>query len=177
MKKNAKIEDPISEALAPESDMEVKKYSSGLMVVAMAMAAYFSTIETVLDKIVFIDETTPDVVTQLKIETKEKPEKKPTPKKNQKRTKRSGSPSKKVGKGLKNAVPSRGVLRLLASKSDQAGKQAYSLLNDQNFAKDISKVLENVSGLKRQGRVEQGVNVTEISIKVTQQVALVELGI
>ena len=155
--KAPKQADRFTESLMPETDERVRNFAGIFMVLAFAASFWFSTIEVVVDEIAFEQEAGEELTAVMNLEEKkeEKKEKKKE-KKNKKKRKRKGGGGPQRGKGRPDAPQSRGVLKLLATKTSKSGFSAYSLMNDKKFAKDLNKVLKQVGGLKKSGRTELG---------------------
>jgi TonB family protein len=153
----AKEVDRYTESLMPETDARVQKFTGVFGIVALACAMWFSTMELVVDEIMFEDVESEQLTATLKIEEKkeEKKEKKKEKKADKKR-KKSGGGGKPRGKGNPKAPQTRGVLKLLTARTSKANFGAYDLMKNQKFAKDIDKVLKNVAGLQTTGKTVLG---------------------
>jgi TonB family protein len=154
-KKNAKDQDRFVDALMPESDKSVARYAGVAILLGIAVSAYFSTIEFVVDEIMFEDVSSEDLTATMKIEDK-KEEKKKEEKKAEKPRKKAGGGGQPRGKGNPKAPQTRGVLKLLTARTNKANFSAYTMMKDQKFAKDIDKVLKNVAGLQKSGQTVLG---------------------
>jgi TonB family protein len=153
-KAKTKGEDRFTEALMPENDGDAAKYSLIFMVLFGFLSLWFSTIEVIVDEIAFDEEGAEELTAVMELKDEKKEEKKEKKKKNPKKRKKTGGGGKQRGKGRPDAPQSRGVLKLLATKTSKSGFSAYSLMNDKKFAKDLDKVLSQVGGLKKTGRSE-----------------------
>ncbi len=154
-KKKVKQVDRFTEALMPESDERVYKFSVIFIILAFIGSALFTTIVIVPD--IIQQKEVQELTATMKIEDKKKEEKKEKKKKKaKKKRKKTGGGGKKRGKGTPNAPQSRGVLKLLTTRTSKAGFSAYSLMKNKNFAKDINKVLKNVAGLQKTGKTKLG---------------------
>jgi TonB family protein len=146
------------DSLLPESDEKIMKYTGSFLFLGIAASFWFSTIEFIIDEIAFVDGLFKQDISSIVLEKTsmkkklEMEEKKVT--QNKKKNSATGGPQR--GKGQPDVPQSRGVLKLLATKSSNSGLSVYSLMNDQNFRKDIDKVLSQVGGLKQTGRTELG---------------------
>ncbi|MGL1901815.1 MAG: TonB family protein [Fibrobacterales bacterium] len=155
--KNNKVKevDRFTEALMPESDERVYKFSVVFIIISLIASALFTTI-VIVPEIILAKETA-EIEAVMKIEEKKKEEKKEEKKKKaKKKRKKTGGGGKKRGKGTPNAPQSRGVLKLLTSRTTKSGFSAYSLMKNKSFAKDINKVLKNVAGLQKTGKTKLG---------------------
>jgi TonB family protein len=156
-KKKGKERDQFTESLMPETDARVQKISGVGIIVALCCALWFSTMELVVDEIMFEDVSSEDLTATMKIEEKkEEKKKKKEKKKAKKKRKKAGGGGKPRGKGNPKAPQTRGVIKLLTSKSTKASYSAYNLMKNQKFAKDIDKVLKNVAGLQKSGKTVLG---------------------
>lgn len=147
--------DRFTDSLMPDSDGRIAKFSGSFAMLAFAIAVYLSTVELVVDEILFEDVSAESLAAMVKLEEK-KEEKKKEEKKAEKPRKKAGGGGKPKGKGVPNAPQTRGVLKLLTSKTNKANFSAYTLMKDQKFAKDIDKVLKNVAGLQKSGKTVIG---------------------
>jgi TonB family protein len=149
--------DPFVASLMPESDRRIASFVGIATVLAIAVSFWASMYEAAVDEIMFEEVASEDLAATMKIEEKkeEKKEKKDE-KKAEKPRKKAGGGGQPRGKGQPNAPQSRGVLKMLTSKTSKASYSAYTLMKDQKFAKDIDKVLKNVAGLQTSGKTELG---------------------
>ena len=153
-KPNKKV-DRFTHSLLPETDERVRNSAGIAMVLALAFAFWLSTMELVVDEIMFEDAEGEELTASMKMEEK-KEEKKKKKKKAEKKRKKKGGGGKQRGKGTPNAPQTRGVLKMLTTKTSKSGFSAYSLMKDQKFAKDLAKVLDNVAGLQKTGKTKVG---------------------
>lgn len=155
-KAQSKEQDRFTEALMPETDGNAAKYSVICMVLFGFLSFWFSTIEVIVDEIAFDTEAGEELTAVMELKEEKKEEKKEEVKKKEdpKKRKRTGGGGPQRGQGRPDAPQSRGVLKLLATKTSKSGFSAYSLMSDQKFAKDLDKVLSQVGGLKKTGRSE-----------------------
>lgn len=156
-KTKGKQRDRFLDDLMPESDKRLGSFTGVMALLGLFLAFYLSTVELVVDEIIFEDVTAEDLSATMKIENKkeEKKEKKEK-KKAKKPRKKAGGGGKPRGKGNPKAPQTRGVLKLLTARTSKANFSAYTLMKDQKFAKDIDKVLKNVAGLQKSGKTVLG---------------------
>lgn len=155
-KKGKQQVDRFTEAMLPETDERVRNAAGIFMILAAAAAFWLSTMEIVVDEIMFEDAEGEELTASMKMEEKKEEKKEKKKEKNKKKRKKAGGGGKQRGKGTPNAPQTRGVLKMLTTKTSKSGFSAYSLMKDQNFAKDISKVLSNVAGLQKTGKTKIG---------------------
>jgi TonB family protein len=154
-KKGPKV-DTFTAALLPETDERLAKISGVSFVMALLMAVWFSTIELVIDDIDFADDVSDDLASVVTMEEKKEEKKEKKKEKAKKPRKKAGGGGKPRGKGNPKAPQTRGVLKLLTSKTNRANFGAYNLMNNEKFAKDIDKVLTKVAGLQTSGKTVLG---------------------
>src|SRR5574344_627085 len=161
MAKQKQPVDPLVASLMPESDKKFAGVTAISVVVALALCAWASMYEAVVDEVMFEENNEQNLQASMKIEEK-KEEKKP-----EQNRKRAGGGGKPRGKGVPNAPQTRGVLKLLTAQTSKANYGAYDLMKDQKFTKDIDKVLKDVAGLqttsntalgRRRGKADGGFN-------------------
>ena len=156
-KKNTPAVDPLVASLMPESDKKMGAIAGISLVVALAICLWASMYEQVVDEVVFDDSAAADLTASMTIDEK-KEEKKEEKKKEEpkKPRKKAGGGGKPRGKGQPNAPQTRGVLKLLTAQTKNASVGAYDLMKNQNFSKDIDKVLKDVAGLQTTGKTVLG---------------------
>lgn len=155
--KKKKVElDELTLSLMTESDSRVMKISGVSMILFFCLAVFLGTVELVVDDVNFEDEDTADLTAVVQMEEKKEEKKKEKKKEAKKPRKKSGGGGKPRGKGNPKAPQTRGVLKLLTTKSSRSGYSAYNLMSNQKFAKDIDKVLKNVAGLQTSGVTKLG---------------------
>ncbi len=156
-KKNTPAVDPLVAALMPESDKKMASITGLALVVALVFSFWATTYEALVDDVVFEESAAAELSTSLKIDEKKEEKKEEKKKKEpEKPRKKAGGGGKPRGKGQPNAPQTRGVLKLLTAKTSNASAQAYTLMNDKNFTKDIDKVLKDVAGLQTTGKTVIG---------------------
>jgi len=151
--KGAKM-DRFTESMLPETDGKIFKWAGTFMIVAACAAFYLSTVELIVDEMMFEDVEGEELTASMKMEEK-KEEKKKEKKKNKKKRKKTGGGGKQRGKGTPNAPQTRGVLKMLTTKTSKSGFSAYSLMKS-NFSKDLTKDLSKVAGLQKTGKTKLG---------------------
>ena len=162
IKKPPKETDALVVSLMPDSDEKLRNIAGVSLLVALALSFWATTYQEIIDEHIFEKTGPAEIVTTLDItqkmeekkEQKEKKQDKKPPKLDRKV--RPGGGGKPKGEGKPNAPKTRGVLRELASMTKNASAAAYDLLNDQNFAKDIDKVLKRTNGLQTTGKTRLG---------------------
>jgi TonB family protein len=162
-KPRGKQKDPIAEKLAPESDSRLLK-SLFLSLVFAGLFIYWASFiyEAILPDLVRIISRPEETQARIQLENLNKQEEKPKPvetpqdKPEMSRNQGSGG-SAQATAGKPNAPVTRGVLQILSAKSSKSTFSAYDLMSNQNFAKDINQVLQNVSGLQTAGQTQTGV--------------------
>ncbi|MCL2100719.1 MAG: TonB family protein [Fibromonadales bacterium] len=148
--------DPFVASMLPESDTRTGSFMGSFAALSILLAAYAAFIfEIAVDEILFENIESEDLSATMKIDEK-KEDKKKEEKKTEKPRKKQGAGGKPRGKGQPNAPQTRGVLKLLTAKSSNMNFSAYNLMKDQNFARDIDKVLKDVAGLQTSGKTELG---------------------
>ena len=151
---------PIDEALKPESNKNVGRFTSGFMMLSVGMAFAFSTVQVIIDPVLFVEDADPTVVTKLIIPPpKPKPKPKPIPssKQIQKNTGgKYGKETKAEGKGDVKGVLKKNLLHILGTRNSTAASQASQLMNNTKLVSDIAKVLDNTSGFKKFGKNDIG---------------------
>ena len=153
--------DELVVALMPDSDEKLRNITGVSLLVALALSFWATTYEVVINDMMF--EKTSSLEIETKIEIADKKEEKKQEKKQEKKpdrmtkrdTKSTGG-GKPKGAGKPNVPESRGVLRELASMTKTATASAYTLMNDQKFAKDIDKIIRNANVLRNSGKTQIG---------------------
>lgn len=153
--------DPFIEKFEVESDKRLGKFVGVFMIVGVSVISYGITTEAVIPMALYEThkEDTAQVVMKLEDVQKEM-DKKEEKKKKEKNTppkprKRSGGGGKPRGRGIPNAPITQAALRLITSKTSSSSLSSYDLMN-QKFAKDLDKVMANVSGLTKTGQTRLG---------------------
>ena len=157
MAKQKQPVDPLVASLMPESDKKFAGVTAISVVVALALSAWASMYEAVVDEVMFEENNEQNLQASMKIEDKkeEKKEEKEEKKPEQNR-KRAGGGGKPRGKGVPNAPQTRGVLKLPHGSDFQGELWCHDLMKDQKFTKDIDKVLKDVAGLQTTGKTVLG---------------------
>ena len=163
IKKPPKETDALVASLMPDSDEKMRNIAGASLIVALALSFWATTYHELIDEVMFEKTEKAGPVTMLEIpdkkkEDKPKEEKKPDkkiPDRTAKRDKPRGG-GKPKGDGNPRAPKTRGVLKEIASMTKNASAAAYDLLNDQDFAKDIDKVLKRTNGLQTTGKTHLG---------------------
>src|SRR5574344_1385388 len=114
MAKQKQPVDPLVASLMPESDKKFAGVTAISVVVALALSAWASMYEAVVDEVMFEENNEQNLQASMKIEDK-KEEKKP-----EQNRKRAGGGGKPRGKGVPNAPQTRGVLKLLTAQTSKA---------------------------------------------------------
>ena len=163
IKKPPKETDALVASLVPDSDEKLRNIAGVSLLVALALGFWATTYQEIIDEHIFEKSGPAEIVTTLditqKMEEKKPPkdekkkDKKPT--KPDRRTKPTGS-SKPKGRGNPRAPESIGVLRELTTMTKNATATAYTLMNDQNFAKDIDKVIQSANVFRTSGKSQIG---------------------
>lgn len=148
--------DPWVEHFDVESDRRLGNSMLFFLALGIAMGFYITTIEFVVPRALYAGnkEDTSTVVMKID-EVKKEEKKKPDEKKKPKVVKKTGAGGKPRGKGNPNALATQGVLKLISSRSNNSALSSYDLMNSK-FAKDIDKVIQNVSGLTKSGQTRLG---------------------
>ena len=156
-KKTKERMDPLVASLMPESDKKMAGIAGISLVVALAFSLWASMYEAVVEEVIFEDSAAADLSASMTIEEKREEKKEEKKKKEpEKPRKKAGGGGKPRGKGQPNAPQTRGVLKLLTAQTKNASAGAYDLMKNQNFAKDINKVLKDVAGLQTTGKTVMG---------------------
>ena len=149
--------DPLVEKLEVESDKRLAKYLGIFAILGGSIVAYAATVEIIVPVALYAttkDDTSQVVMKLADVEKKKDEDKK---KKNAppKPRKKSGGGGKPHGKGNPNAPVTQAALKLISSRSTSSSLTSYDLMN-QKFAKDLDKVINNVSGLTKTGQTRLG---------------------
>lgn len=147
--------DRFTESMLPETDGKIFKWAGTFMIIAGLCAAYLSTVELIVDEIMFDDVEGEELTASMKMEEKKEEKKEKKKKETKKKRKKTGGGGKQRGKGTPNAPQTRGVLKMLTTKTSKSGFSAYSLM-DQKFSKDLTKDLSQVAGLQKTGKTKLG---------------------
>ncbi|MDQ3000034.1 MAG: TonB family protein [Fibrobacterota bacterium] len=142
--------------LEVESDKRLGKYMGLFTIVGASFIGYALTVEIMIPMAMYttMGEDTSTVVMKLadveKAEEKKKLKNAPP-----KPRKKSGGGGKPRGKGVPNAPVTQAALKLITSRTSSSSLSSYDLMN-QKFAKDLDKVINNVSGLTKTGQTRLG---------------------
>ena len=148
-------------SLLPDSDKKMGTITGASLLVALALCFWAMTYEQIIDDVIFEKSGLDDLKATVSIDEK-KPEKKEEKRKEVKKDKLSKRETKSTGggkpkgTGKPNVPEARGVLKELASMTKSATASAYTLLNDQKFAKDIDKIIRNANVLRNSGKTQIG---------------------
>jgi len=146
---------PILEKLLPDGDERLLKFCSVNLLASFLFVGWASTAEVVMDDNLVAKKDKKELTATMKLEDEKKEEKKPKKEEKKEVRKKQGGGGKPRGKGDPNATPSRGVLKILATKTSTSGFSAYNLGNAK-FQKDLNKVLDQVAGLQTTGDTKLG---------------------
>jgi len=142
--------------LLPDTDERVARVSGISFMAALCLAFWFSILEFAVHEINFTTVDQPLLDATVHVEQKKDVEKKVKQDTPPKSSQKPGGRPKSSGRGNPRALNSRGVLELLATRTANPNQTAYDLMNDQKFANDVDKVLQNVSGLQTTGKTVLG---------------------
>ncbi|MEO6094195.1 MAG: AgmX/PglI C-terminal domain-containing protein [Fibrobacteria bacterium] len=140
-----------------ESDKRLGKFLGVFGIIGGAVVGYALTIEVMIPVALYAttkDDTSQVVMKLADVEKKDEEKKKlknapPKPRK------KSGGGGKPRGKGNPNAPVTQAALKLITSRTTSSSLSSYDLMN-QKFAKDLDKVINNVSGLTKTGQTRLG---------------------
>ena len=145
-------------SLLPDSDKKMVRIAGVSCLVAILLCFWAAAYEVIIDDSIFVDTPTTEITATMNIIDK-KEEKKPDKPKQTKQenihSKRPGAGGKPKGPGNPKAEIKRSVLHLLESQTANASADVYKLVNQQ-FAKDIDKVIKNSNGLQVTGKTKIG---------------------
>jgi TonB family protein len=147
--------DPFVASMLPESDKRTASFMGVCAMISILLSFLAKMYEVAIDELLFDVIEGDELLASIKIDEK-KEDKKEEKKKAENPRKKEGAGGKPRGKGQPKAPQTRGVLKLLTSKTSKASMDAYSLMSDKNLAKDLDKVLKNVSGLQTSGNTVLG---------------------
>jgi len=149
--------DPFVEKMEVESDKRLGKFLGIFAIIGGAVIGYAATVEVIVPVALYA--TTKDDTSQvvMKLADVEKKTEKEKAKKNAppKPRKKAGGGGKPHGRGNPNAPVTQAALKLISSRSTSSSLTSYDLMN-QKFAKDLDKVMNNVSGLTKTGQTRLG---------------------
>jgi TonB family protein len=149
--------DKFIESLLPDSDKRMWRIAGTSIIAALSVGFWATTYERVIDEIVFEKTETVEISTTMNIiekkeEKKQEKQEKKIDKKEIKR-KRQGGGGKRAGSGKPRSPEQRGILKIIAARTQNANAEVYNLTN-QKFARDIDKILKNVNGLQVTGKTQ-----------------------
>jgi TonB family protein len=151
--------DPFVEKMEVESDNRLFKFLGVFAILGGAFIGYAATMEVIVPVALYstTKDDTSQVVMKLADVEKKEDQKKKDLKKNAppKPRKKAGGGGKPHGKGNPNAPVTQAALKLISSRSTSSSLTGYDLMN-QKFAKDLDKVINNVSGLTKTGQTRLG---------------------
>ena len=149
--------DKFIESLLPDSDKRMWRIAGTSIIAALSVCFWATTYERVIDEVVFEKTTTVEISTSMNIiEKKEEKKQEKQEKKNDKKEikrKRQGGGGKRAGSGNPRSPEQRGILKIIAARTQNANAEVYNLTN-QKFARDIDKILKNVNGLQVTGKTQ-----------------------
>ncbi|MDB5106121.1 MAG: TonB family protein [Fibrobacteres bacterium] len=149
--------DPIVAKMEVESDKRLGKFLGVFAIIGGAFVGYALTIEVMIPVALYstTKEDTTQVVMKLADVEKKKDEDKKKKNMPPKPRKKSGGGGKPRGRGNPNAPVTQAALKLITSRTTSSSLSSYDLMN-QKFAKDLDKVINNVSGLTKTGQTRLG---------------------
>lgn len=151
-------QDPLLAKMEVESDKRLGKFLGVFAIIGGALVGYSLTIEVMIPVALYATtkEDTSQVVMKLAdVEKKKDDEKKKLKNAPPKPRKKSGGGGKPHGRGNPNAPVTQAALKLITSRTTSSSLSSYDLMN-QKFAKDLDKVINNVSGLTKTGQTRLG---------------------
>jgi len=140
-----------------ESDKRLGKFLGVFAIIGGAFVGYALTIEVMIPVALYATtkEDTSQVVMKLNDVDKKADEKKKLKNAPPKPRKKAGGGGKARGRGNPNAPVTQAALKLITSRTTSSSLSSYDLMN-QKFAKDLDKVINNVSGLTKTGQTRLG---------------------
>jgi TonB family protein len=140
-----------------ESDKRLGKFLGVFAIIGGAFVGYALTIEVMIPVALYATtkEDTSTVVMKLADVDKKAEEKKKLKNAPPKPRKKAGGGGKPRGRGNPNAPVTQAALKLITSRTTSSSLSSYDLMN-QKFAKDLDKVINNVSGLTKTGQTRLG---------------------
>lgn len=148
-------------SLMPDSDKKMGSIAGVSFLVALSLCFWAAAYERVIDDVIFDKLPNEELKATVSILNK-KEEKKETPKQQKKnqqqeiQRKRPGGGGKTSGKGNPRAPLNRGIIKMITAQTNNASAMAYDLMKNQQFAKDIDKVLKHTNGLQTTGKTKIG---------------------
>ncbi len=150
--------DPIIAKMEVESDKRLGKFLGVFAIIGGAFVGYALTVEVMIPVALYAttkDDTSQVVMKLADVEKKKDEEKKKNKNMPPKPRKKSGGGGKPHGRGNPNAPVTQAALKLITSRTTSSSLSSYDLMN-QKFAKDLDKVINNVSGLTKTGQTRLG---------------------
>jgi TonB family protein len=141
-----------------ESDKRLGKFLGVFAIIGGAFVGYALTIEVMIPVALYAttkDDTSQVVMKLADVEKKKDDDKKKLKNAPPKPRKKSGGGGKPRGRGNPNAPVTQAALKLITSRTTSSSLSSYDLMN-QKFAKDLDKVINNVSGLTKTGQTRLG---------------------
>jgi TonB family protein len=141
-----------------ESDKRLGKFLGVFAIIGGAVVGYALTIEVMIPVALYAttkDDTSQVVMKLADVEKKKDEDKKKLKNAPPKPRKKSGGGGKPRGRGNPNAPVTQAALKLITSRTTSSSLSSYDLMN-QKFAKDLDKVINNVSGLTKTGQTRLG---------------------
>ena len=145
-------------SLLPDSDKKMVRIAGVSCLVAILLCFWATTYEVIINDTIFVDTPTTEITATMNIIDKKEEKKPDKPKQTQQENihrKHQGYGGKPKGQGNPKAEIKRSVLHLLESQTANASADVYKLVNQQ-FAKDIDKVIKNSNGLQVTGKTKIG---------------------
>lgn len=149
--------DSLAAKMEVESDKRLGKFLGVFAILGGAFVGYALTIEVMIPVALYATtkEDTSTVVMKLADVDKKAEEKKKLKNAPPKPRKKAGGGGKPRGRGNPNAPVTQAALKLITSRTTSSSLSSYDLMN-QKFAKDLDKVINNVSGLTKTGQTRLG---------------------
>ena len=150
-------QDSLVKKMEVESDKRLGKFLGVFAIIGGAFVGYALTIEVMIPVALYATtkEDTSTVVMKLAEVDKKAEEKKKLKNAPPKPRKKAGGGGKPRGRGNPNAPVTQAALKLITSRTTSSSLSSYDLMN-QKFAKDLDKVINNVSGLTKTGQTRLG---------------------
>ncbi len=140
-----------------ESDKRLGKFLGVFAILGAGVIGYALTVEVAIPMALYSStkEDTSQVVMKLADVEKKEDAKKKLKNAPPKPRKKSGGGGKPHGRGDPKAQVTQAALKLITSRTSSSSLSSYDLIN-QKFAKDLDKVMNNVSGLTKTGQTRLG---------------------
>ncbi len=150
--------DPLVEKLSVESDKRLGKFMGVFAIIGGGFIGYALTTEVMIPVALYAttaEDTTTVTMKLAEVDDKKAEEKKKLKNAPPKPRKKAGGGGKPRGRGNPNAPVTQAALKLITSRTTSSSLSSYDLMN-QKFAKDLDKVINNVSGLTKTGQTRLG---------------------